>query len=405
MQENNHRFRQLLNNWVNNPPTDSARNALLGEMKQVPGEDVLAEALQHIWEETKDEGGFTAERQQELINTILKRYPAGENVAEEGQGGLYGRKLQILRRWHWVAAACLIALAGIAIWKFRSPGKDTAPQLVQVREVDPGKQGAILILADGSQVLLDTFRNGVIALQGGITAKVADGALLYEGLGNEVLYNTITTPKSRQFHVTLPDNTQVWLNAGSSIRYPTLFADKERRVSVTGEAYFEVAKNAAQPFSVEVDGRMEVEVLGTHFNINAYDNEAAIRTTLVEGSVRVKSSATPQPQVMVPGQEAILERSGSKKPELKKLTPNEVDKALAWKNGGFNFEDVTLVEAMRQIERWYNIEVVITPGVPVDAPFDGQVSRNMSLNKLVRLFEKSELIFTISNDNKLIISK
>lgn len=405
MQENNHRFRQLLSNWANNPPSDAERAALLATLKHVPGDDALEEALQSLWEETKDEGHFTAERQQELINTILERYPAGENVAEKEYGNLYSTKLRVLRRWRWVAAACMILLAGIAIWRFRSQEKDTAPRLVQAPQVGPGQQGAILTLADGSQVLLDTIRNGVIAMQGGITAKVINGALLYEGVGNEVLYNTISTPKGRQFHVTLPDNTQVWLNAGSSIRYPTLFADKERRVSIAGEAYFEVAKNAAQPFRVDVEERMQVEVLGTHFNINAYENEAAIRTTLVEGSVRVKSSAIPQLRVMVPGEEASLSRNGSEKPEFKKLTPDEIDKALAWKNGGFDFEDVTLAEAMRQIERWYNVEVVITPGVPVDAPFDGQVSRNMSLNKLIRLFEKSDLVFTISNDNKLIISK
>ena len=219
------------------------------------------------------------------------------------------RPLLLFRR-RWWAAASIILVLGIGAYLWSARKKNAAPAVVaadtrvNTPDIPPGKDGAILTLADGSQVVLDSLGSGVIALQNGARAVIKNGELVYDltraGTGG-VAYNTMTTPKGRQFILLLPDGTKVWLNAASSIRYPTVFSGRERKVELTGEAYFEVAKNVRLPFLVNVNDKATVEVLGTNFNVNAYEDEASINTTLLEGSVKVNGTVIkPGQQVQVP---------------------------------------------------------------------------------------------------------
>lgn len=303
------------------------------------------------------------------------------------------------RSLSWAAASIILLLAaGTYFWTTQK--KDT-PQAAITTVISPGKQGAILTLADGSQVVLDSLGNGVIAKQKGASIVLTNGKLTYapdENGSGEIVFNTIATPKGRQFQVTLPDGTQVWLNTASSIRYPTSFAGSERKVEVTGEAYFEVAKNAEMPFRVIVNNKAEIKVLGTHFNVNAYENEKAIATTLLEGSVRVAPYETASGNVVLqPGQQAQIAGATG----IKVIEKANIDKAIAWKNGLFYFEGASLAEIMRQLERWYDIEVVYEKGIP-DIEFEGEITRDVPLNGLLAMLGKTELHFRIEG-RKLIV--
>lgn len=328
-----------------------------------------------------------------------------------------------LRTW-WVAASVILLLS-VGTYLLIKP---KAPQAIAVStKILPGKDGAILTLADGSKVLLDSIQNGVVALQGGTTARIVNGTLIYEGRGSEVVYNVMSTPKARKFHVILPDGTKAWLNSASSIKYPTTFTGNERRISVTGEVYFEVAtlrlrSGQKMPFKVNVNDKAEIEVLGTHFNVKAYENEPVINTTLLEGSIAISLSHNQQTQgdhgvknhnknkgklILKPGQQArilvdqkkMLVNAEPPKGEATNKTQEprsgvtvtsdtDIDKVMAWKNGVFDFNNIAFEDGMHQLERWYNIEVVYESGVPTDVELSGKMTKDVTLNDLVTILEK-----------------
>ncbi|WP_158643984.1 FecR family protein [Pseudobacter ginsenosidimutans] len=290
------------------------------------------------------------------------------------------RRIGWKRRLAWVAAASLVLFASAYWWL--SDEKQMPPrELSDSRSgIQPGRDGAILTLADGSQVILDTVRNGTVTTQGGARAMIENGILKYDGSGNELVYNTITTPKGRQYQVVLPDATIVWLNAGSSLRFPAAFTGADRSVQLTGEAFFEVAKNEQKPFRVSIPGRMEIEVLGTTFNVQAYTNEESIDATLISGAVSVK--VTKQSLVLKPGQQAQNRQDKTVTGSLRLVQQVDTQKVLAWRTGKFNFENTRLVEVMRQLERWYDIEVVYENGTP-DITLMGKLSRDIPLKELL----------------------
>ena len=329
--------------------------------------------------------------------TISLGEPDGKRILEEllAKIGKPARSASFipLRKmgiWRWAAVLFLMIGSATYFW-LSGTRQDPTDTVNQTAVIAPGRTGALLTLADGTMVSLDTLKNGLVAMQGGMVAKVVDGMLLYEGRAEEVMYNTMSVPKGRQYHLTLPDGTGVWLNAASSIRYPTVFDKQQRRVTITGEAYFEVKKGA--PFVLDVDGRAEVMVLGTRFNVNSYPNEKDIKTTLVEGSVKV--SRGEDNMILRPGQQALV---GKKISVTDKV---DIDQVLAWKNGLFNFDEVGLEELLRQLERWYDIEVVYENGRP-DIAFVGKMTRNITLNDLLVILEKSKVHFRLEG-RKLIV--
>jgi transmembrane sensor len=259
--------------------------------------------------------------------------------------------------------------------------------------ITPGGNKATLTLANGTQIILEDALNGEIARQAGVSiSKTASGLLVYKALnnGSSVQHgsqqNSIATPKGGQYKVILPDGTSVWLNAASSITYPTSFTGNERLVSVTGEAYFEVAKNKDKPFKVK-SALQTVEVLGTHFNINAYADEAVIKTTLLEGSVKIASSA--HSAIISPGEQAVLNKDAS-------ITKRQVDtqQEVAWKNGVFSFKGEDIRSVMRQVGRWYNIDVVCESNVS-EEKFFGEISRSSRLDDVFKILELNNVKFTV----------
>lgn len=298
--------------------------------------------------------------------------------------------LRRLHRWRW-AAACAVLLAGIGgyFWarQAATPGED----VVAAGTIAPGREGAILTLADGSQIALDTTGNAIVANQGGAQARVVNGALVYEGKAIGAIYNTMTTPRGRKFQLTLPDGSKVWLNAATTISYPVTFADHERRIKISGEAYFEIAKDTKRPFIADIGGRQTVYVLGTRFNVNAYPDETSVTTTLLEGRVKVDPGAS----TLRPGQQIITTSSEST------LAEADEEQAIAWKDGIFNFNNMDAAAIFRQLGRWYDLDVRYEGKAPT-GKFWGKMSRQLPLSKVLELLQVLNFKFRLE-ENILII--
>jgi len=331
-------------------------------------------------------------------------------------------KAKQVRMWTLrVAAACFIGLlgAGVFLWvKNNSINQhiaETKTNNIQKNDVDPGGDKALLTLADGSSIVLDSTQNGTLAQQGNTKVIKLNGKLDYNATGkatNEILYNSVATPRGGQYQVELSDGTKVWLNASSSIRFPTVFAANERVVEVSGEVYFEVAHLAFSvnntdakksktkvPFIVKIKtlsgNPARVEVLGTHFNINAYDDEANLKTTLLEGSVKfVKDGVN---AMLKPGQQSQLLKSG----KLNVVDAVDVDKVVAWKNGLFDFEGSDFETIARQLARWYDVEVVYDR--KIDDLFYAGIPRNTKLSDVIKALELTGKVRFEISGKKIIV--
>lgn len=302
------------------------------------------------------------------------------------------------RRRAWWAAAAILLLVGLGAGLFFYNNKTVKPTVAAkpaIYDAKPGKDGAVLTLANGQQIVLDSLGNGLVAKENSADIILQNGKVLYKenDVAGSVVYNTMSTPRGRQFQLKLPDGTEVWLNASSSIRYPTVFNGKDRRVEITGEAYFEVAKDKEHPFYVNF-GKGEVRVLGTHFNVNAYADEPVVNTTLLEGKVLV--SAGGQEANIAPGEQASFGNG-------KLATKNDVDLdgVMAWKNGSFQFDRTSLEVAMRQLSRWYDIDIVYEQNVP-DIKIWGEIKRDLNLSEVLKVLSKMGVHYRIE-EKKLVI--
>ena len=296
-------------------------------------------------------------------------------------------------RTRYMVAAVIFLAVSITAYYFTTSSDHVDTPGQEYSHILPGTNKATLTLSNGQKISLDDVANGEIAQQAGIRiTKSGNGQLVYTAVKGDnaipVAQNTISTPKGGQYQLILPDGTKVYLNAASTLSYPTAFQDKERLVELNGEAYFEVAKNKLLPFRVK-SGQQTVEVLGTHFNVNAYADEGAIRTTLLEGAVKI--SAGMITQVIKPGQQAILNKNTADKIVI---TEVNTDKVIAWKNGVFSFENEDLKSVMRQISRWYNVEVIYT-GVSSDEKYYGEISKNSKLGEVFEILELNNVNFNV----------
>jgi len=297
------------------------------------------------------------------------------------------------RTFSYLVAACIaliVTTIGVVFYNNYTQASRDKNRTVLKNDVAPGGNKAILTLADGSQVLLSDADNGKIAEEAGISiTKSKDGQLIYRvnnpaiavATGNEpvVAYNTISTPRGGQYQVLLPDGTKVWLNASSSLKFPTSFIANQRNVMLTGEAYFEVARNKEKPFIVNA-GEMKVEVLGTHFDVMAYPDEQSINTTLIEGSVKVARNN--ESRILKPGQQAIV----ADEMQVVKAAGD----VIAWKNGLTSFKDADIRTIMRQVARWYDVEVNYEGEIPRRL-FTGEISRKANLSELIKIIELSNI--------------
>lgn len=322
-----------------------------------------------------------------------------------------GRIVNMRRIRFWLAAASVLVLLMVGGWFLltrESGSKQLAINKVAQAQQDilPGGNRAILTLSNGANIQLDTAANGTLAREGASKIiKLSDGRLAYEGDNGKaaaVEYNTVSTPRGGQYQLILADGSKVWLNAASSISFPTAFTGGERNVTITGEAYFEVAHNPEKPFIVQINSAMgtgaRVAVLGTHFNINAYDDEHVIKTTLLEGAVKVSNSNAAT--VIAPGQQASLrDMSGT----ISVAGNVDVEQVVAWKNGFFQFQNYTIQDIMRQLSRWYDVEVEYRGKIP-EGHYVGKPSRNLKLSEILKIIEYSGVKLDVKG-NKIIVSE
>ena len=334
-------------------------------------------------------------------------------------------------KWLHIAAAAVVVLIGTGAYFFNQPAKQgLGPQLATTQvpgmkeDVLPGGNKAILTLANGQQIILDNTANGVVAQQGNANVvKLDNGQLAYTGTGtktDEIIYNTLGTPRGGQYRLMLPDGSKVWLNAVSSIRYPTAFTGKERIVEITGEAYFEVVKDNSKPFKVLVNkeknlltsenkfpslregpgvgsNHMEITVLGTHFNVNAYNDEPIIKTTLLEGSIKAKGNN--QSVLIKAGEQTQLANNGT----LKVIHDANLDEAVAWRNGLFEFQDTDLQSILRQVMRWYDVDVDYQGNIP-ERYFTAIISRDKTLTGVLEILKLSDIDYKLEG-KKLVITQ
>lgn len=308
------------------------------------------------------------------------------------------------RSWLRTAAAAAVFIAVAATAYYYWPVRSGRTQVVKVEDIQPGGNKALLTLADGSVVALDS--NSTQTMKQGTASIQKQGGQLVYTAGKQTSqpeFNTLRTPRGGQFKVQLPDGTNVWLNAATSLRYPTAFNGTERLVQVSGEAYFEVAKDAARPFRVMLSKHHSIIVLGTRFNVKAYDDDVIAKTTLLDGAVKVTFSIGKLQEVQLqPGQQAQVSAAEETMQLVKQVN---LDQEMAWRSDAFSFEGQTLEEIMKQISRWYDIDVVF-PGKVPDISFGGGMSRDVNLKEVLDFLRDSRVHYKLeSNGKKLIITQ
>ncbi|WP_119079886.1 FecR family protein [Chitinophaga alhagiae] len=365
------RINILLQRYVQKTCTREELDELFARIAEMPDNDTLQQLVEEAGLHMPAAAQLPEVDYESVYNSIIQRPPAKR------------RKLFTFSRV--AAAAVILLLAGAAYrWWLPRETRQATPPVVQqlLADVAPGGNKATLTLADGSTVTLDsTGQREINTADTRVTQQ--NGQLLYgeDAEAPGLQYHKLSTPRGGQFKVTLPDGTRVWLNSASSLRYPTAFTGKERTVELEGQGYFEVAQNATQPFKVMVQG-MEVQVLGTHFDVMAYGDEATINTTLLEGAVKVKAGENVR--LLQPEQEAVLDR------QSRRVTVQQADvkKVMAWKNGLFVFNNMALPAILREVARWYDVDIVYQ-ATPSSELYGGGISRNLHLSNVLHLLEAS----------------
>jgi ferric-dicitrate binding protein FerR (iron transport regulator) len=378
MDEQNDRLNFLLQRYVDKALTEAQQ-------------EELSELLQNYWNQTNnnDQPELVASQEldwEKMVRDIIKtKEPAPV------------RRMYFYRNeWFKYAVAIVIILcAGLYLLNNeRSSSRDIkkSTAVIGINDVLPGSNKAILTLSDGTTITLDSVENGTIAEQGNSSIIKKDGQVIYNpqsdqagAAGSTISYNTMTSPRGGQYKLILPDGTKVWLNAASSITYPTIFAEDRRVVSITGEVYFEVTKNARKPFTVRTYSD-EITVLGTSFNVNSYTDEAMVKTSLLEGSVRINK------QVLKPGEAYI---NG-------KIMSTSLEQDLAWKNGFFSFNKADLPTVMRQLSRWYNVDVKYEGVIPKRA-YSGEIERSLTLRQVLEVLSQTRIKYKIEQGNVITI--
>jgi len=392
------RLKRLLHQYFNNIISDADCIELLDYLNSSDSGE-LNELIDTELSAMEEGPEFKGQQSQDVLNRI-KSDPRFSKIATEHEEVQTPIIKFYQKRWLQIAAAVLIfCTAGIIVFNnknIKTPNK-IAKNTKHVIIV-PGGNKAILTIAGGKTIVLDSAANGLIAKTGaGKVIKTRSGQIVYKALpygksniaDAEVSYNTLSTPKGGEYQVVLPDGTKVWLDAASSITYPTAFTGNERRVKLTGQAYFEVAKNKEKPFYVGINN-VQVRVLGTHFNISAYSDDNEITTTLLEGSVQVTKNNTLS--LLKPGQQAVVGNNSDKIA----VSEANIDDAMAWKNGYFIFNDDNITGIMKKVCRWYNVDVEYR-GNYDDQQFGGTFYRSKSITELLNHLQKiGKIHFTIS---------
>ncbi|AYL94175.1 FecR family protein [Mucilaginibacter celer] len=382
-----HEFLKLIDKYL-------AGQATAAEKKQL---SVFFESFQGDAEWDEKVLGVKQKLEDKMLANIRQAIVQPEPIAQP--------KIVNLHRFRNVAAAvAALAVMGTAVYhwigKHQYPAQLAQNKAVVKHDVDPGDNRAVLTLANGQKVILDSAKIGLLNQSGDISInKTDDGQVVYTDADKDhapagaLAYNTISTPRGGQFHVVLPDGTTVFLNAASSLKFPTTFSGNQRDVELTGEGYFEVAHNKAKPFTVQVKDA-QVRVLGTHFNVSAYSDDKGIKATLLEGAVKLIRGDVSN--TLKPGQQGIINDNGIKVIDV------DTDEELAWKNGLFNFNRSNIQDIMKELSRWYDTEVVYEGKIP-DDEFVGKIRRDVKLSQVLHILELSHVRFRIEN-KKIIVA-
>ncbi|MBS1567750.1 MAG: FecR domain-containing protein [Bacteroidetes bacterium] len=361
-----------LEDWIAASPLHKSIAGEYMEEEQLKAAILDAYSKERIWQRLSEEAGKDA--------------PPAEMAPV--------RRMWFTKR-HWIRyAAAAIILFGSVAYFWNTPRKNV--QVIAEKpahtDIAPGGNKAMLTLADGTKITLDSAANGDLAQQGSAhVVKLANGQIAYNingPAGKELMWNTMSTPAGGQYQLTLPDGTKAWLNAASAITYPAAFVSGKREVRITGEVYLEIAQDKQKPFIVDVNHTCRVEVLGTSFNVNSYDNEPSVSTTLLQGSVRIVKDD--QSAVLSPGQQAVITGPGKLSGNAQKITVKKnanTDQAMAWKNGFFDFDGMDLKAIMRQLERWYDIRVRYEAAID-NSVYGGKVYRNANLSDVLDILQK-----------------
>ena len=402
---NPEKFQELLDNYVADGAGVPERNELFGMLRSGMYRQGLEQHIKSSFGLKHIEGpSLSTDQKEEILRNIFVEERLDIPVVR-----MYGKKRPIK---HWTVAAIAIIIvtvvAGIYIWPHRSVGpeamaKENKPQPAS-NLLLPGSYKATLTLADGKDVVLDDTQSGDLPLQGATRVSSINGQeLLYSQQNNngttELLYNKIATPRGGQYRVVLPDGSKVWLNAASTLRFPIAFAGNERHVQLTGEAYFEIKSLPAPggkqkiPFMVEVNG-IKVAVLGTHFNVMAYSDEQAVKTTLLEGAVEISKDGISR--LLKPGQEALANPAGIR------VVKANLEQAIAWKDGFFDFEGVDVQGVLRQVARWYDVSVENGQALPA-REFGGKISRNAPMTDILKVLEANNVHVRVEPQHRKII--
>jgi len=385
------RLRQLFDRYLAGQCTAGEIEELVMLMQKEEAETTLSPRMFELWQKTKNKQKVYDVDWQGMYDRVLSQ--KGVNQKERKRPFNY-----ILLR----VAAAVIALVAISVGIYLGYNEISNRQVPaeqahkSQQDVLPGGNKAVLTLGNGRVINLNAAASGAVANQGGMQViKLDSGQLAYRAADrsaspDEVEYNTLATPRGGQYQLILPDGSKVWLNAASSIRFPTAFMGKKREVEISGEVYFEIAENARMPFIVK-KGDMKVQVLGTHFNVKAYDDEVKTKVTLLEGKVKV-TSGNGGSAVLKHGQQAILQRfqNGSGQPTTQKISVKEevdLEEIMAWKEGLFVFRNDDLISIMQRLQRWYDIHLEYESNDASASHFTGTISRDADLSKVLKMLE------------------
>jgi len=393
---NQNKLDELLNLFVEGKISRDEYEQLFDYIRTNQEEESLNSAIDQSFKKMKSFASLSAGEKELIFDNIVRNKDIREE--EHSNSGKFIR--HTFKAWYQAGiAASILLFISVALFLYtnRTPVQDLAiiKTIPAVKEtiIAPGGDKAVLTLSDGSEIILEDAKNGILANQAGVSIqKTSDGELLYsfaknesrisEKLSEEVIYNKIETPVGGKYQINLPDGSKVWLNSASTLRFPALFSGNTREVELNGEAYFDVAKNKNKPFKVITKDQI-VEVLGTQFNINSYSDEGTFKTTLIEGSVKIlyKDKVV----LLSPGQQF--------QPSLKNTRVVEADteEVIAWKNGYFLFRNEDIQSIMRKLSRWYNVEVNYSGDIP-QVGFGGNISRTKEITEVLNVLQLTNAV-------------
>lgn len=396
------RLEHLFKLYYQKKASDSERGELINFLENDLYQEQIKDLISNLIKDDSKDNTLPQEVSSDILTSIFQttRNEEVDNNVAESTDQPRAERYHVVNNWrYWLAAAVISGFAVLGGYSLIPSHRETPPlQNFVGKDLPPGNDRAQLALWDGRIVELGDGVDSKVPQNSGIKINILEGEIISDKKSHSVGYNTLSTPLGGQYKVILPDGSKAWLNSGSSIRFPTAFTGGKRTVAMSGEVYFEIQRNKQMPFTVQLSdkkvngGNMEVTVLGTHFNISSYADEPSIKTTLVEGAVEIKRGDVKK--VLLPGEQARVSHGANKSAILIKTV--DTQGVVAWKEGRFEFNG-NVQEIMRQIARWYNVQVRYEGNTDQKA-FTGAISRKNNISDVLKMLELTgEVQFVVDN--------